>query len=196
MLILGPKFGGYLGVLVVPRSTSRGKQMASTADAWLIYLPGMTRKHEVFTAEQLIQDMENLDDLVYSTEDHQDVSQDGSEPHPLSLLCLFSGTTIDSRASKRLDFPPLLYSRLAKKANARVLHSRPLLVQTRAQGGTLSAVARSPEHKRKLKIRTPVKDVVAGKQRQSPLSSWIGKELLRTEDTQEVCGQGWQITFR
>jgi hypothetical protein len=40
--------------------------MASTADVWLIHLPGMIRKHEVFTAEQLIQDMENLDDLTYS----------------------------------------------------------------------------------------------------------------------------------
>jgi hypothetical protein len=60
--------------------------MASTADAWLIHLPGMTRKHEVFTAERLIQDMENLNDLTYSMEDHQDISQDGSEPHPISLF--------------------------------------------------------------------------------------------------------------
>ena len=57
--------------------------MASTADAWLIHLPGMTRKHEVFTAEQLIQDMENLDDLTDSMEDHQGISEDGCEPHPL-----------------------------------------------------------------------------------------------------------------
>jgi hypothetical protein len=64
--------------------------MASTADAWLIHLPGMIRKHEVFTAEQLIQDMENLDDLTYSMEDHQDISQDGSEPHPLSFVCFQS----------------------------------------------------------------------------------------------------------
>jgi hypothetical protein len=69
--------------------------IASTADAWLIHLPGMTRKHEVFTAEQLTQDMENLDDLTYSMEDHQDISQDGSEPHPLSF-CLFSVPTLDS----------------------------------------------------------------------------------------------------
>ena len=27
--------------------------MASTADAWLIHLPGLTRRHEIFTAEQL-----------------------------------------------------------------------------------------------------------------------------------------------
>jgi hypothetical protein len=33
--------------------------MASTVDARLIHLPGMTRKHEVFTAEQLIQDIRN-----------------------------------------------------------------------------------------------------------------------------------------
>jgi hypothetical protein len=106
--------------------------MASTADAWLIHLPGMIRKHEIFTAEQLIQDIENLDDLTYSMEDHQDTSQDGCEPHPLSF-CLFSVPKLDSTAAKRLDFPSLLYRKLKKKANARELHSRPLLVQTRAQ---------------------------------------------------------------
>jgi hypothetical protein len=28
--------------------------MASTADAWLIQLPGLTRRHEIFTAELCI----------------------------------------------------------------------------------------------------------------------------------------------
>jgi hypothetical protein len=104
--------------------------MASTADAWLIHLPGMIRKHEVFTAEQLIiQDMENLDDLTYSMEDHPDISEDGCEPHPLSL-CLFSVPKLGSMTAKCLDFPSLLYRKLKKKANARELHCRPLLVQT------------------------------------------------------------------
>jgi hypothetical protein len=103
----------------------------------------MTRKHEVFTAEQLILDIDNLDDLTYSMEDHQDISQDRCEPHPLSF-CLFSVPKLDSTAAKRLDFPSLLYRKLKKKANARELHSRPLLVQTRAQGGSLSSVVRPP----------------------------------------------------
>ena len=54
-----------------------------------------------------------------------------------------------------------------------------MLVQTRAQKGELPIVrearkrARSPDLGRKEKV-----DVVAAKQRQSPLSSWIGKQLL------------------
>ncbi len=147
--------------------------MASTADAWLIHLPGMTRRHEVFTAEQLILDMENLNDLTYSMEDHQDISQDGCEPHPL-FFCLFSVPKLDSTAAKRLDFPFLLYRKLKNKANARELHSRPLLVQTRAQGGALSVV-RLPAHKRKHKAHATEKEVVVGKQRQSPLSSCLDR---------------------
>jgi hypothetical protein len=151
--------------------------MASTADAWLIHLPGMIRKHEVFTTEQLIQDMENLDDLTRSMEDHPDISEDGCEPHPLSF-CLFSVSKLGSTTAKRLNFPSLLYRKLKKKANARELHCRPLLVKTRAQGGTLSSVVRSPAHKRKHKAQAVEKEVVVGKQRQSPLSSWIGKQLV------------------
>jgi hypothetical protein len=137
----------------------------------------MIRKHEVFTAEQLVQDMENLDDLTYSMEDHQDVSEDGCERHPLSC-CLFSAPKLGSTTNKRLDFCSLLYRKLKKKTNARELHCRPLLVQTRAQGGTFSSVVRSPAHKRKRKAHAAEKEVVVGKQRQSPLSSWIGKQLV------------------
>jgi hypothetical protein len=38
--------------------------MVSTANAWLVHLPGLTRRHEIFTAEQLAQDSLNLEDLV------------------------------------------------------------------------------------------------------------------------------------
>jgi hypothetical protein len=67
--------------------------MASTANAWLIYLSGMARRHKVFTAEQLIHDMENFENLVYTIEDHHEVSQDRNEAHPLSLY-LFSVPTL------------------------------------------------------------------------------------------------------
>jgi hypothetical protein len=46
--------------------------MASTTDAWLVYLPGFARRHEVFPAEQLEQDSANLDDLVTSLQDPED----------------------------------------------------------------------------------------------------------------------------
>ncbi len=59
--------------------------MASRADAWLIHLPGMARRHEVFTAEQLIQDLSNLDDLVSTVQDSRDDGFSGQEKNPLSL---------------------------------------------------------------------------------------------------------------
>ncbi len=43
--------------------------MASTADAWLVHLPGFTLRLEIFTAEQLAQNSANLDDLVTSLQD-------------------------------------------------------------------------------------------------------------------------------
>ena len=65
--------------------------MASRADAWLIHLPGMDRRHEVFTAEQLIQDLSNLDDLVSTVQDSQDDSFSGREKNSLSLCSGFTG---------------------------------------------------------------------------------------------------------
>jgi hypothetical protein len=59
--------------------------MTSTVDAWLIYLPGMIRRHEVFTTEQLLQHMSNLYDLVSSMQDPQDNGPGGGETHTLSL---------------------------------------------------------------------------------------------------------------
>jgi hypothetical protein len=43
--------------------------MAATADAWLIHLPGMVRRHEVFTAELLAMDRSNVEDLVVMMQD-------------------------------------------------------------------------------------------------------------------------------
>jgi hypothetical protein len=40
--------------------------MSSTADAWLSHIPGLMRRHDVFTMEQLEQDSLNLEDLVTS----------------------------------------------------------------------------------------------------------------------------------
>jgi hypothetical protein len=43
--------------------------MAATADAWLIHLSGMAKRHEVFTAELLAMDRVNLEDLVAAMQD-------------------------------------------------------------------------------------------------------------------------------
>ncbi len=43
--------------------------MASTADAWLVHIPGIARRHEIFTAEQLDQDSLNMEDLITSLQD-------------------------------------------------------------------------------------------------------------------------------
>jgi hypothetical protein len=58
--------------------------MASTADAWLVHLPGFARRHEIFTAEQLEQDSANLDDLVTSLQDPEDDCSAGNKDHFLS----------------------------------------------------------------------------------------------------------------
>jgi hypothetical protein len=72
----------------------------------------------------------------------------------------------------------LLYSQEAKAANKKDL-DRPVWVQTRAQQGEPSRALKLPEQRRKRKDKgqNETKTVV-GKQRQSPLSSWIGKQLL------------------
>jgi hypothetical protein len=43
--------------------------MASTADAWLINLPGMARRHEIYSMEQQMQDEANVRELVASITD-------------------------------------------------------------------------------------------------------------------------------
>jgi hypothetical protein len=79
----------------------------------------------------------------------------------------------ESRISSLL----LLYSQEAKAANRKEL-DRPVWVQTRAQQGEPSRALKLhiPEERRKRKDMG--QKAVVGKQRQSPLSSWIGKQLL------------------
>ncbi len=60
--------------------------MASRADAWLIHIPGLTRRHEIFTAEQLTLDSLNLDDLVTTLQDPEDDCPAGCEDHSLSHI--------------------------------------------------------------------------------------------------------------
>ena len=152
--------------------------MVSTADAWLVHLPGFTRRHKILTAEQLAQDSANLDDLVTSSQDPEDDCPAGNKNHFLSN-CLFTGIeglSVDSEPRISLS---LVYRELEKLASTREFTRIPLLVQTRAQKGELPIVREtrkrmhSPNLGRKEKV-----DAVSAKQRQSPLSSWIGKQLL------------------
>ncbi len=71
-----------------------------------------------------------------------------------------------------------LYLQEAKAANNKQ-RDRPVWVQTRAQQGEPASMMKLPEQKRKRKAMDEKKTMaVIEKQRQSPLSSWIGKQLL------------------
>jgi hypothetical protein len=151
--------------------------MASTADAWLLHLPGLTQRHEIFTAEQLAQDSANLDDLVTSLQDPEDDCPAGCTDHFLSY-CLFTGIKSMSLESKPGISLSLVYRELEKLASARESIGIPVLVQTRAQKEELPLVreTRKRMHSPTLDRKGGV-DAVTAKQRQSPLS-WIGKQLL------------------
>ncbi len=94
--------------------------MASTADAWLVHIPGLTRRHEIFTAEQLVQDSSNLEDLVISLQDPEDDCPAGCKDHSLSF-CLFAGikdTSVDKKPGSSLS---LVYRELEKLASTKEL---------------------------------------------------------------------------
>ena len=152
--------------------------MASTADAWLIHLPGYERRHEIFTAEQLDQDTASMDDLVSSLQDPEDDCPARSKDLYISH-CLFTGIEDSCMDSKPRTSLSLLYRELEKLASARESTRIPLLVQTRAQKGELPIVqeTRKRVHSTDLGRKEKV-DMGSPKQRQSPLSSWIGKQLL------------------
>ena len=152
--------------------------MASSADAWLVHIPGMVRRHEIFTAEQLEQDTSNMKDLITSLQDADDDCPAGHKDHSLSY-CLFTDSKDASVGTEPGYSPSLIYRELEKLASAKELARAQVLVQTRAQKGDLPLV--QEPRKRKLHPsanRIEKVDSSTGKQRQSPLSSWIGKQLL------------------
>jgi hypothetical protein len=149
--------------------------MASTADAWLINLPGMDRRHEIYSMEQQMQDEANVKELVASITDaheHDDME---------SLSLSFSVFSKELQGKADLDFSLSLvptYLALAGRAQTLEGSQRPVLVQTRASQGTISASAQAPVPPTKAKAALKKQDTGNDKQRQSPLSSWIGKQLL------------------
>ncbi len=152
--------------------------MASTADAWLVHIPGMIRRHEIFTAEQLEQDTSNLEDLVTSLQDLDEDCSAGHMDHSLSF-CLFADSKDTSVNAKPENSLSLIYRELEKLASVKELARAQVLVQTRGQKRDLPIV--QVPRKRKLypdSSENAKVDSSTGKQRQSPLSSWIGKQLL------------------
>ena len=98
----------------------------------------------------------------------------------LSLsYCLFSRSKVLNTDSKPRNSLSFAYRKLEKLASAKELIRIPVLVQTRAQRGELPLVKASGKQKIHSSLERKEKvDAVATKQRQSPLSSWIGKQLL------------------
>ena len=149
--------------------------MASTADAWLIHLPGFARRHEIFTAEQLEQDSANLDDLVTSLQDPEDDCPAENKDH-FSSHCLFTGIEGLSMDGEPRISLSLLYRELEKVASTKESSRIPLLVQTRAQKGELSIVREtrkrmhSPNLGRKEKV-----DAFSAKQRHSISSFFLDR---------------------
>ncbi len=84
--------------------------------------------------------------------------------------------SLDSKPGNSLF---LVYRELEKLASAKESIGIPALVQTRAQKGELSLVQETGKRKLNPSLDRKVKvDAVTAKQRQSPLSSWIRKQLL------------------
>jgi hypothetical protein len=80
-----------------------------------------------------------------------------------------------------LDLSPSLvstYLALSGRAQAQEEDRRPVLVQTRASQGIVSSSVQALAPPPKTRAPQRMQDTGAGKQRQSPLSSWIGKQLL------------------
>jgi hypothetical protein len=100
-------------------SLSRGEQvdqmtklvMASTADAWLINLPGMPRRHEIYSMEQQMQDEDNVRELVASITDAHEHDDMESLSFSLSSLSKERQGRADMDFSLSLVFTYLAFFR-------------------------------------------------------------------------------------
>jgi hypothetical protein len=140
--------------------------MASTADAWLINLPGLPRRHEVLTVEQLDDDTSHVVELLQALTgvDTKDTptshgGKDGRVDVCLSFLLqcrcnLNAYRRCRRQADKQMDSSSL---------------SLPVLVSTRAEILQASAPQKIARTKvTRLTARVPL----------NPLPSWIGKQLV------------------
>ena len=94
-------------------------------------------------------------------------------------FCLLADSKDASVNTKPGYSPSLIYRELEKLASAKELMRALVLVQTRAQKGELPLAPETKKRKHNPRVgedRTII--AIKEKQRQSPLSSWIGKQLL------------------
>jgi hypothetical protein len=76
--------------------------MAATADAWLIYLPGTAKRHEVFTAKLLAMDRSNLEDFIAVMQDSAE--DEGASSRTLSFSpCFLNSAGQESHTEELRD---------------------------------------------------------------------------------------------
>ncbi len=130
--------------------------MASTADAWLINLPGMERRHEIYSMEQQMQDVTNVEELVASITDAQE--HDNMETFSFSSPSLSKER--QDKADQDFSFSLVsTYLALSGRAQAKEENRRSVLVQTRASQGIVSSSAQAiaPPPKARTKARAPLR---------------------------------------
>jgi hypothetical protein len=81
--------------------------MAATADAWLIILPGMDRRHEIYSMEQQMQDEAYVKELVVSITDAHEHDNMESLSFSLSSLSKERQGRADPDLSLSLWSPPI-----------------------------------------------------------------------------------------
>ncbi len=118
----------------------KGSLSRSTADVWLINLPGMDRRHEVYSMEQQMQDEANVRELITSITD----SHEHDEMESLSFFFSLFPKERQRRTAPDSNIS-LIFSYLALTGRAQRLEGRrrPVLVQTRAAQGIVSTAAQS-----------------------------------------------------
>jgi hypothetical protein len=98
--------------------------MAATADVWLIHIPGMARRHEVFTAELLAMDRSNVEDLVA-------IVQDSTENNDASRRTFSSSSCFLNSAGQELHIDELRNSLSCQEAMNEPWNSSLLLLYSR-----------------------------------------------------------------
>jgi hypothetical protein len=98
--------------------------MAATADAWLIHIPGMARRYELFTAELLAMDRSNVEDLVA-------IMQDSTEDNDASSRVFSSSPCFLNSTGKELPMDGLRNSLSCQEAMSEPGNSSLLLLYSK-----------------------------------------------------------------
>jgi hypothetical protein len=135
----------------------------------------MARRHEIYSIEQQMQDEASVKELTDSITD--------AHEHDNMEALSFSFSSLSKVRQERADTDlslSLVPTYLALSGRAQTLEEsrRPVLVQTRASQGIVSSSAQATAPPTKTRAPQRKQDTGVDKQRQSPLSSWISKQLL------------------